>query len=259
LPKVIRRSAMTEERLQKVLAKAGVGSRRRAESYIASGRVTVNGQVVTELGIRVDPQRDAIVVDGTPIEREVIEYWALNKPPGVITTVEDPWGRPSARSLVPTQARVYPVGRLDADSAGLLLFTNDGALAYRLTHPRFEHEKEYRVLVDRRPDAATLRRLRRGVLLEGKMTAAAEVDVVATKPGAGGRPSHAQEGVWLRMVLHEGRKRQIRHMLDLVGHPVRALVRVRIGPVHLGDLPEGDARRLSPEERLALRNLVLAH
>jgi 23S rRNA pseudouridine2605 synthase len=239
---------MPEERLQKVLAKAGVGSRRRAESFIASGRVTVNGQVVRELGVRVDPERDRIVVDGTPIEREFLEYWVLHKPLGVISTVEDPWGRPIARSLVPTEARVYPVGRLDADSSGLLLFTNDGELAYRLTHPRFGHEKEYRVLVDRRPDAATLRKLRRGILLDGAMTAEAEVDVV----------SESEDQVWLKMVLHEGRKRQIRQMLDRVGHPVRALTRVRIGPVRLGDLPTGEARRLTPAERLELRKLVFS-
>jgi 23S rRNA pseudouridine2605 synthase len=237
---------MTEERLQKVLARAGVGSRRKAETFITAGRVAVNGAVVRELGVKVDPATDEIEVDGEPIEREVREYWAVHKPAGVITTVDDPWGRTTARELVPTSSRVYPVGRLDADSSGLLLFTNDGDLAFHLTHPRFEHEKEYWVRIDRRPDAATIRRLRRGVELDGLRTAAAQVDIVEDEG----------DGVWLRMILREGRKRQIRKMLDLVGHPVRELVRVRIGPVLLGDLPEGTARRLSAEEAQRLRGFV---
>ncbi len=238
---------MTEVRLQKVLAQAGIGSRRRAEEVIAAGRVAVNGAVIRELGVRVDPQRDAIAVDGQPVGgREAAEYWMLNKPPGVITTVDDPWGRRTARGLIPTEARVFPVGRLDADSAGLLLFTNDGELAHRLTHPRFAHEKEYRVLVDRRPDAEALRRLRRGIEIDGHRTAPAQVDVVET--GAG--------GVWLTLILTEGRKRQIRRMLDGVGFPTRALIRIRIGSLLLGNLPEGSARLLTPAERSALRRLV---
>jgi 23S rRNA pseudouridine2605 synthase len=229
---------MPEERLQKILAHAGVGSRRAAEAYIVAGRVAVNGVVVRELGVKADPDRDAISVDGATIGQEPPEYWILNKPPGAITTVHDPRGRPTARQLVPTRVRVYPVGRLDADSAGLLLFTNDGSLAFQLTHPKFEHEKEYEVLVDRRLDAAELRRLRRGIVLDGRKTAAADVDVL--------RVTH--DGVWLRMVLHEGRKRQIRRMLDEIGHPVRALVRVRVGSLELGSLPEGASRRLTPQE-----------
>jgi 23S rRNA pseudouridine2605 synthase len=235
---------MTEERLQKVLARGGIGSRRRAEEVIAAGRVTVNGATVRELGVKVDPERDTVAVDGRPVGRENAEYWMLNKPPGVITTVTDPWGRPTARDLVPTQARVYPVGRLDAESAGLLLFTNDGEVAFRLTHPRHHLEKEYRVLVDRRPDADAIRRLRRGVELDGRRTAPASVRVERA----------AGEGAWLRIVLTEGRKRQVRRMCEAVGHPVRALIRVRVGPIVVGDLAEGAARPLSPSERQALRH-----
>jgi 23S rRNA pseudouridine2605 synthase len=211
---------------------------------IAAGRVTVNGATVRELGVKVDPQSDVVAVDGTPVDSEATEYWMLHKPPGVITTVTDPWGRPTARDLVPTEARVYPVGRLDADSSGLLLFTNDGEVAFRLTHPRHHLEKEYRVLVDRKPDADAVRRLRRGIELDGKRTAPATVRV-------DGPPESS--GVWLRLVLTEGRKRQIRRMCEAVGHPVRALVRVRVGPIHLGNLPEGSSRRLTPSERQALR------
>ncbi|MFQ5460092.1 MAG: pseudouridine synthase [Anaerolineae bacterium] len=234
---------MPEERLQKVLARAGVGSRRKAEGIIAAGRVAVNGEIVLRQGVKVDLGRDLIAVDGQPVALEYLEDWIVNKPPGFITTVDDPWGRPTARQLVPTRVRVFPVGRLDADSTGLLLFTNDGDLAHKLMHPSFEHEKAYRVLVDRKPDAGALRRLRRGIDLEGRRTAPAEARVEAV----------AADGTWLCIVLREGRKRQIRRMLDAVGHPVRGLVRVRIGPLVLGDLPEGQARRLTPEERTRLR------
>lgn len=237
---------MPDERLQKVLARAGVSSRRKAEEIITAGRVVVNGHVVRELGVKVDPASDEVAVDGAVIDLVPREYWLLHKPTGVITTVEDPWGRPTARSLVTTAARVFPVGRLDAESSGLLLFTNDGELAFRLTHPRFEHEKEYHVLVDGRPVADDVRRMRRGLSLDGHRTAPAEVTILGD----------AEEGCWLCMVLREGRKRQIRRMLAAVGHPVLQLMRVRIGPIRLGDLPVGEARRLTPEERLALRALV---
>ncbi len=237
---------MAEERLQKVLARAGVCSRRKAEALITSGRVSVNGAVTTQLGVKVDPSHDSVEVDNEAVELAPREYWLLNKPIGVITTVDDPWGRPTARDLVPTEARVFPVGRLDASSSGLLLFTNDGDLAYRLTHPSFEHSKEYHVLVEGRPGAEDLRRLRRGIRLDGRRTAPAEVGVIRDEDGA----------TWLRIVIHEGRKRQIRRMLTAVGHPVTRLIRVRLGPIALGDLEPGESRRLSPDERLALRELV---
>jgi 23S rRNA pseudouridine2605 synthase len=237
---------MTEERLQKVLARAGVSSRRKAEELIVAGRVAVNGRVVRELGAKVDAERDSVALDGRPLGREGPEHWLLHKPVGVITTVEDPWGRPTARSLVPTAARVYPVGRLDADSSGLLLFTNDGELAHRLTHPRHGHEKEYRVRVAGRPTAETLRRLRRGVVLDGRVTAPSELRLL--EPTA--------DGTWLAVVLREGRKRQIRRMLDGVGHPVLELIRLRMGPIALGDLAPGQARRLTPAEVHALAALA---
>jgi 23S rRNA pseudouridine2605 synthase len=239
---------VTEERLQKVLARAGLSSRRKAEALIVAGRVAVNGQVVRELGVKVDADRDTVLVDGQPVGEEQPEYWLVHKPMGVITTVDDPWGRPTARDLVPTRARVYPVGRLDADSSGLLLFTNDGALAHRLAHPRHAHEKEYRVLVAGRPTSEDLRRLRRGVVLEGRPTAPAEVRLLEAGP----------DGSWLVFVLREGRKRQIRRMMDAVGHPVLALERIRLGPIRLGDLPPGQARRLSADEARALVRLAAA-
>jgi 23S rRNA pseudouridine2605 synthase len=233
---------MTEERLQKVLARSGVASRRKAEDIIAAGRVSVNGRVVQELGVKVDPGRDRILVDGRPVGAEDVEHWALHKPVGVISTLSDPWGRPTARGLVPTAARVFPVGRLDADSSGLLLFTNDGALAQRLSHPRHGHEKEYRVLVAGRPTSEDLQRLRRGVVLDGRATAPAGVQLLDV----------TAEGRWLAIVLREGRNRQIRRMLDSVGHPVLALVRIRVGPVKLGELAPGQARRLTAAEAAAL-------
>jgi 23S rRNA pseudouridine2605 synthase len=187
-----------------------------------------------------------VAVDGADLDLAPREYWILHKPVGVITTMDDPWGRPTARAMVPTRTRVFPVGRLDADSSGLLLFTNDGELAFRLTHPCFEHEKTYHVRVTGHPDAEDLRRLRRGIQIDGRPTVPAEVEVIDSTDAA----------TWLRMVLREGRKRQIRRMLTAVRHPVECLVRVRIGPLDLGDLAPGQARRLTPEERLALRNLV---
>ncbi len=234
------------ERLHKVLAHAGISSRRKAEGIIAAGRVTVNGRLVREMGWKVDPAHDVIAVDGVVIDLGPREYWMLHKPAGVITTVEDPWGRPTTGQLVPSQARLYPVGRLDADSSGLLLLTNDGELAYRLTHPRFEHDKTYHVRVAGHVRAETVRRLREGVLLDGRLTAPADVEVLRSTNGA----------TWLSIVLREGRKRQIRRMCAAVGHPVERLIRVRIGPLTLGDLAPGQARRLTPAERLALKAYV---
>ena len=235
------------ERLQKVMARAGVASRRKSEELIRQGRVAVNGRVVRELGTRVDPARDVITVDGEPLRlRAQHTYILLHKPPGVITTVHDPWGRPTVLDLVQTEARVFPVGRLDANSEGLVLLTDDGELAYRLTHPRFEHEKEYHVLVAGRPTRRTLERLRRGVRLEDGVTAPAKVEVLR----------RAGRNTWLRIVLHEGRKRQIRRMAEAVGHPVRRLIRVRIGPLRLGNLAPGEWRHLTRREVEALREVA---
>ncbi|MFQ5340610.1 MAG: pseudouridine synthase [Anaerolineae bacterium] len=237
------------KRLQKVLAHAGVASRRKCEELIRQGRVAVNGQVVTELGTQVDPERDNITVDGRRIGvTGEYTYIVLHKPAGVITTAHDPWGRPSVLDLVDVETRVYPVGRLDADSEGLVLLTNDGALTHQLTHPSFEHPKEYHVLVAGRPSRVALERLRAGVHLEDGLTAPALVDVLR----------RAGENTWLRMVLHEGRKRQIRRMADAVGHPVRRLIRVGIGPIRLGDLAPGRWRRLSRREVDQLQELIEA-
>jgi 23S rRNA pseudouridine2605 synthase len=230
------------QRLQKILAAAGYGSRRSCEGIIQQGRVQVNGQVVTKLGTRADPNLDEISVDGKPISSpEEKIYLILNKPPGYISTVHDPGGRPTVLDLIPHQERLYPVGRLDAESEGLLLLTNDGELTHRLTHPRYEHEKEYLTLVKGRPKDAILSQLRRGVDLEEGRTAPARVSRVSRREGLETPPGTT----WLRIVVHEGRKRQIRRMCAAVGHPVQRLIRVRMGPIELGDLPVGEYRPLS--------------
>jgi len=237
------------QRLQKILAAAGYGSRRACEEIIRQGRVQVNGRVVTEMGTKVDPHRDEIRVDGAPLSSpEGKVYLILHKPPGYISTVHDPWGRPTILDLVPHRGRLYPVGRLDAESEGLLLLTNDGQLTHRLTHPRYEHEKEYLVLVKGRPSKTVLSRLRRGVKLEEGRTAPAEVSRASRKEGLETPPGTT----WLRMVIHEGRKRQIRRMCAAEGHPVQRLIRVRMGPLRLGALKPGQWRPVTARELAAL-------
>lgn len=226
------------ERLQKVLAQAGIGSRRSCEELIAAGRVKVNGAPV-ELGRRVDPGTDRIEVDGVPIAtRAGLVYYLLNKPAGVVTTVSDPQARPTATGMVPAEPRVFPVGRLDFDTEGLLLLTNDGDLAFRLTHPSFGVEKEYLAQVEGRPRPAAIKKLREGVDLEEGRTAPARVSLVAPD--------------LLRITIHEGRKRQVRRMAKAVGHPVLRLVRTRIGPLRTGSLRPGEWRELSQAEVRAL-------
>jgi 23S rRNA pseudouridine2605 synthase len=238
------------QRLHKVLAAAGCGSRRACEEIIRQGRVQVNGQVVTELGTKVDPHRDEIRVDGTPISGPAEKvHLVLHKPPGCISTAHDPWGRPTVLDLIPHRGRLYPVGRLDAESEGLLLLTNDGELTHRLTHPRYEQEKEYLVLVKGRPQDAVLAQLRRGVDLEEGRTAPARVSRASPKEGLDTPPGTT----WLRIVLHEGRKRQIRRMCAAVGHPVQRLIRVRLGPLRLGTLKPGQWRPLTQRELDELR------
>ncbi|MFM9085651.1 MAG: pseudouridine synthase [Acidimicrobiia bacterium] len=229
------------ERLQKVLAQRGFGSRRACEELIATGRVRVNG-VVAVLGRRVDVARDTVEVDGVPVGvRPGLVYYLVNKPPAVITTASDPQGRPTVLDLVPPEPRVFPVGRLDADTEGLIICTNDGDLAHRLTHPSFGVDKEYLAQVrcgeGGVPDGA-LRRLREGVELDDGPTAPAEV----------GQP---QPGV-LRIVIHEGRNRQVRRMCEAVGHPVNRLVRTRIGPLADRRLRPGEWRALGADEVRAL-------
>jgi 23S rRNA pseudouridine2605 synthase len=228
-------------RLQKVLARAGFGSRRASEELIAAGRVTVNGEVA-ELGRRVDLERDEVAVDGVAVSvRPGLVHYLLNKPAGVVSTADDPQGRPKVVDLVPDDPRVFPVGRLDADSEGLLLLTNDGDLTHRLTHPRFGVEKEYVARVDGSPSRQVLRRLREGVELDDGPTAPAKVALLS--------PSV------LRITIHEGRNRQVRRMCDSVGHPVVRLVRTRIGPLVDRKLAPGQWRELTPTE---VRSLEMA-
>lgn len=226
------------DRLQKVLARAGYGSRRACEELIADGRVTVNGEPA-ELGRRVDPERDRVDVDGVPVAvLPGLVHYLLNKPAGVVTTADDPRGRPTVVDLVPSEPRVFPVGRLDADTEGLLVLTNDGDLAQRLSHPSFGVDKEYLAEVQGVPGPAALRALRQGVDLDDGRTAPARVGVLA--PGV------------LRIVIHEGRNRQVRRMCEAVGHPVRRLVRTRIGPVTDAGLAPGRWRALDGAEVRAL-------
>lgn len=232
----------TGERLQKVLARAGIGSRRACEELIAAGRVTVGGEVA-RLGRRVDAEADAIHVDGIPVAtRSDLVYYLLNKPPRVVTTASDPQGRPTVAGLVPAEPRVFPVGRLDRDSEGLLVLTNDGELAHRMTHPRHGLDKEYLVEVEGVPTRAALRALREGVELDDGPTAPAAARLVQA------RGDHAA----IEVVIHEGRNRQVRRMCEAVGHPVRRLVRTRIGPLADRTLEPGAWRRLRPDEVRAL-------
>ena len=232
------------ERLQKILAHAGLGSRRTAEDLIADGRVTVNGEVAT-LGTRADPEADAIEVDGARIGvKQGLVHYLLNKPTGVVTTASDPQGRPTVVEIVPADPRVYPVGRLDADTEGLLILTNDGELAHRLTHPSFGVDKEYLADVEGRPSRGAVRRLREGVALDDGPTAPAKVSLVG---------DHT-----LRITIHEGRNRQVRRMCDAVGHPVRRLVRVRIGSLADRRLAPGEWRELTQDELRALERAVAA-
>lgn len=234
-----------EERLQKILAQAGLGSRRACEALIAAGRITVNGQVAT-LGSKAEPRRDRILLDGNPIQSpEELTYIAVYKPRKVLTTVSTPDSRSTVVDLVGHPVKIFPVGRLDLDSEGLVLLTNDGELANRLTHPRYGHEKEYRVLVARHPDEQQLETWRRGVVLpEGYRTAPARVHL----EGKSGK------GAWLRIVLKEGRKRQIRESGAVLGLPVVKIIRVRIGSLTLGTLKPGEWRRLTPSEVQALKS-----
>ena len=224
----------TGDRLQKVMARIGVGSRRVCEELIVDGRVTVNGEVPI-LGRRVDPTVDRVELDGVPLPVQPgLVHYLVNKPAGVVSTAEDPHGRPTVVSLVPDDPRLFPVGRLDMDSEGLLILTNDGELTHRLTHPSFGVPKEYLVQVEGEPTSGEIRRLRDGVDLDDGPTAPARVSVVAP--------------TLLRIVIHEGRNRQIRRMCEAVGHPVVRLVRTRIGPLADPSLSPGSYRPLTFDE-----------
>ena len=232
------------QRLQKVLAAAGLGSRRQCEELIRTGRVEVDREVVTEMGIQVDPGRQQVRVDGASLSRQKRVHYALNKPSGVICTNSDPAGRPRAVDLVPPDAgRLFTVGRLDLNSDGLILLTNDGELANRLTHPKYGVEKTYRVQVAGRVDRDTVSQLRRGVHLAEGFARVVRVSI----------KRHYKQSTILEMVLDEGRNREIRRVLARLGHKVQRLTRIAIGPVRLGKLPSGDHRRLTRQEVDSLR------
>jgi len=230
------------DRLQKVLAGVGLGSRRTCEELIDAGRVTVNGRVAS-LGDKADVEVDHIEVDGVRIgTKPGLVYYLLNKPAGVVTTAADTHGRPVVTELVPTEPRVFPVGRLDQDTEGLLLLTNDGELTHQLTHPSFGVEKEYVAEVDGSPTRGDLRRLREGVDLDDGLTAPAQVALV--------------EPTVMRITIHEGRNRQVRRMCAAVGHPVVRLVRTRIGPLADRSLAPGEWRELTVHEVRSLERAV---
>jgi pseudouridine synthase len=226
------------ERLQKILSRAGVASRRAAERLIAEGRVRLNGRVVAALGTKADAAHDDIRVDGVrvrPADRPV--YILLNKPKGYVTTRRDPSGRPTVMDLVPSLPGLFPVGRLDVNTEGLLLLTNDGAFAERVAHPRYEVPRVYHAKVRGVPEPATLRRLRDGVRVEGERLA---VDCV--------RVLEAENNAWLELTLHEGKRHEVKRLLEAVGHPVSKLRRVALGPLRAGGLDPGEFRHLTAQE-----------
>lgn len=236
---------MSTERLQKLLARAGHGSRRSCESLLRDGRVTVNGRPA-RLGDKADPERDAIAVDGRPLTLAAPTYIMLHKPRGVITSLEDELGRDrqTVRDLVDLPGHLYPVGRLDKQSEGLILMTNDGELAHRLTHPRYGHKKRYRVLISGFADDRRLEKWRNGIVLDERMTAPVAIQVL----------SRQTDHTWLQIDMREGRKRQIRRVAALLDFEVRRLLREKIGPLALGDLAPGAWRHLTPSEIASLRS-----
>lgn len=236
-------------RLQKVLSAAGVASRRAAEQMIAEGRVEVNGRLVTEQGVRVDPDRDHIRVDGSriPSARHHL-YLVVNKPRGVVSTMDDPQGRRTLAEFAPRQTRLFHVGRLDTDSEGLLIMTNDGEFAHRLAHPSYEVSKTYLVEVEGLLDRHALTRLEKGVTLDDGPVRADKVKLVSTAPTSGRS--------MVQVSLHSGRNRVVRRMFDAVAHPVIRLSRIAIGPVRLGRLGSGETRELTREELGALLDAV---
>lgn len=239
------------ERLQKFMARCGVASRRQAEKMIIAGRVSVNGRLVLEPGHKIDPEIDQVLVDGKNIRLEVEKvYILLHKPEGYVTTVNDPQGRPTVLDLVKRSPqlrgiRLFPVGRLDYNTTGLLLLTNDGGLAYALTHPRHQVEKTYDALVKGVPTQEALAALRKGILLDDGLTSPAKADIFALKAG----------NAILRLVIHEGRKRQVRRMCQAIGHPVLALQRIALDSLKLGSLEPGAFRHLSGEELRLLKSI----
>ena len=242
-------------RLQKIIAAAGIASRRAAERLIEEGRVSVNGTTVTELGTKADPDTDDIRVDERRVKRaERHRYFLLNKPRGYVTTRSDPEQRPTVLDLLKgVREYIYPVGRLDFDSEGLLILTNDGDLAATLTHPRHEVERVYEAQVLGVPDEHDLDRLRRGIVIDGRRTSPAQIELLSERRGAKPRTDRGDDTSILRVTIHEGRSRQVRKMGDAIGHPVRALRRIRIGPIADKNLRLGTYRELTPEEVTRLK------
>jgi len=243
------------ERLNRFLARSGIASRRRADELIASGSVRVNGEVSPPSGMLIDPDRDQVTVDGKAVKpRTRLRYIMLNKPLGVITTAKDEAARTTVLDAIGDEGlaghRLFPVGRLDADTSGLLVLTDDGELAFRLTHPRYKVAKEYMAVVAGSPTQGDLESVRRGVVLDDGKTAPAEVEVVEFDPAPGGGRTE------LRVVIREGRHRQVRRMLQAVGHRVQSLRRTGFGPLKLGRLKTGDWRVLGDAEVEALRRAV---
>jgi len=237
------------ERLQKIIARAGLASRREAERWIEEGRITVNGKVIRKLGSQADPFKDSIKVDGKRIKSAAAPlYYAFHKPPGVITTLNDPEHRPDLTPYLERlgeKRRVFPVGRLDYNTTGLLLLTNDGEVALRLSHPRFGVSKVYRAKLSSCPTAEDFARLRQGIRLEDGVTAPARARVV----------EKLKTNAWVEIEVHEGKRREVRRMFEALGYFVEKLVRIRVGPIELGHLPLGELRPLSQSE---IRSLQLA-
>ncbi len=237
-----------EERLQKYLAEAGVASRRKAEELIKAGLVKVNGVTVTELGTKVDPKKDEVVYRGQVINNQEVEmvYIMLHKPEGYVTTAKEQFGRPSVMDLVrDVKGRIFPVGRLDYETSGLLLLTNDGDLTYKLTHPKHDVDKTYHAKVYGTPDDMDLQKFRRGVFIDGVRTKPAKIQIIEK----GERQSVAE------IMIHEGKNRQVRKMCEAIAHPVAQLKRVATGDLQLGDLPKGKYRHLTAAEVKYLKKL----
>lgn len=228
------------ERLQKILAAAGIASRRKAEQLILDGQVKVNGQTVTQLGTKADPRQDHIKVDGRLIHPEPLEYYLVNKPPGVLSSVSDPLNRPLVTGLVKSRCRLYPAGRLDFQSEGLMILTNDGVLTGKITRSG-AIEKRYRVKVRGQPSEEKLSRIRTGVTIDGESFSRCKITVLKKS-----------RNCWYEVLLRQGRNRQIRRMFECIGHPVMRLRRIAIGPLDLGDLPPGGSRKMLSKEVKAL-------
>ncbi len=235
-------------RLQKYMAHCGVASRRKCEDIIAGGWVSVNGNIVTDMGVKIDPREDIVKVNGKLIELEYEKtYIALNKPIGYISSARDQFGRPTVIDLIDGEfGRLYPVGRLDYESEGLILLTNDGDLAYKLTHPKFDISKEYNVQVKGLPAVDDINKLRRGIFLEGRRTRPATIELI----------KQCENTSTFMVILKEGRNRQIRKMFDFIGHSVILLQRIRIANIALGHLQPGEWRHLTDEEISSLKNNI---